>query len=243
MAAVPFFAPGLIIWSAIALVISPSVGRFLRTSRLHAVLLILALGLIVMATLTPTGAALTGTGSQWDACDLTRIGVAPLSVLLHLNDKSLNVALFVPLGLALGSLPLLAPERSRSRRCAAPASCRRAPPARVPGAGTEVRKRRRDRQHDGSHHRPGDRLGRGAGCSLDHVALDNREPHPVQFWHSHPESANQAARRVGPPGIPGAGPRREQTTSRRDPRWRLPLRPSFALSAIASSSSPLPVKR
>ncbi len=106
MAAVPFFAPGLIIWSAIALVISPPVGRFLRTSRLHAALLILALGLIVMATLTPTGAALTGTGSQWDACDLTRIGVAPLSVLLHLNDKSLNVALFVPLGLALGSLPL-----------------------------------------------------------------------------------------------------------------------------------------
>jgi glycopeptide antibiotics resistance protein len=39
-------------------------------------------------------------------CDLTRLGLAPLDELLSLNSEpSLNVLLFLPLGLAMGLLP------------------------------------------------------------------------------------------------------------------------------------------
>ena len=90
--------------AAIAIVASASLGRFLRASRLHAALLILALGLVLMATLPPTGAAIAGQGSYQDFCDLGRMTPASLPVLLRPNDTSLNVLLFVPLGTALGAL-------------------------------------------------------------------------------------------------------------------------------------------
>ncbi|MGE2714589.1 VanZ family protein [Mycolicibacterium litorale] len=37
-------------------------------------------------------------------CDFGRIGPAPLSQYLHLGDTSLNLLLFIPLGLAVGLL-------------------------------------------------------------------------------------------------------------------------------------------
>lgn len=101
----PLVAPGMVIWSAVAIVASSSLGRYFGASRAHAALLLMALGLVLLATLPPTGAALEGNGSQQDFCDFERVTVAPMAVLLRLNETSLNVLLFVPLGIALGSLP------------------------------------------------------------------------------------------------------------------------------------------
>ena len=104
LGAVPFFAPGMLLWAAFAIVAGSRVGRALKVSSLHGALLILALGLVLMATLPPTGAALSGQSSFQDFCDTGRITPASLSMLSRLNETSLNVLLFVPLGLSLGAL-------------------------------------------------------------------------------------------------------------------------------------------
>jgi glycopeptide antibiotics resistance protein len=106
MAGVPWFAPGLIVWAVLAVAASPIITRFLRTSRLHAMFLVVAFGLTIMATLTPTVRSLSGNGSHLGTCDLSRLSVAPVGLLLGVSDASLNVLLFVPLGLALGALPM-----------------------------------------------------------------------------------------------------------------------------------------
>jgi glycopeptide antibiotics resistance protein len=101
LGALPLVAPGMFLWAAVA----PFLSRFFGASRLHAALLLMALGLVLVATLPPTGATLAGRGSYEEACDLSRMTFAPFSELLRLNATSLNVLLFIPLGIALGSLP------------------------------------------------------------------------------------------------------------------------------------------
>ena len=59
--------------------------------------------MILSATLTPLRGhfnfeAIGGT------CDLSRIGLAPIRDLLHIDDTSLNIALFIPFGVAIGLL-------------------------------------------------------------------------------------------------------------------------------------------
>ena len=105
LGALPLVVPGMVLWAAVAFMASPFLSRFFGVSRLHAALLLMALGLVLMATLPPTGAALVGSASYREACDLDRMTLAPLSQLLRLNETSLNVLLFVPLGITLGSLP------------------------------------------------------------------------------------------------------------------------------------------
>ena len=105
LGALPFVAPGMFLWAAVAIVASPFLSRFFGASRLHAALLLMALGLVLMATLPPTGATLAGSGSYEEACDLSRMTLAPFSELLRLNATSLNMLLFIPLGITLGSLP------------------------------------------------------------------------------------------------------------------------------------------
>jgi glycopeptide antibiotics resistance protein len=105
LGALPLVAPGMVLWAAVAIVASPFISRFFAASRLHAALLLMALGLVLMATLPPTGATLAGSGSYEQACDLDRMTLAPFPELSRLNATSLNVLLFVPLGITLGSLP------------------------------------------------------------------------------------------------------------------------------------------
>jgi glycopeptide antibiotics resistance protein len=100
---VAWFLPGVACSIIVSLVVAPSLSRKLRTSRNVATLLVLSLGAILSATVTP----IQGTwGVPLDrACDFSRVGFAPLVDMFTVNDNSLNVALFVPLGWALGLLP------------------------------------------------------------------------------------------------------------------------------------------
>jgi VanZ family protein len=99
----PWFLPGLAITTAIALAVAGGVARRLRTESWIAFLLVMSVGAVLAATIPPTA-------GQWDhpsapgRCDFGRIGLAPLSEYLHFGDTSLNVVLFVPLGLAVGLL-------------------------------------------------------------------------------------------------------------------------------------------
>ncbi|MEX1297280.1 MAG: VanZ family protein [Candidatus Limnocylindrales bacterium] len=102
--AVPLSAVALLVFSLLALALSRVVADRLGTGRAVAALLLFGFGLVLSATLTPTGLALHGSVTE-TSCDTTRIGLAPIAELVSVNFTSLNVLLFVPLGLSIGLLP------------------------------------------------------------------------------------------------------------------------------------------
>ena len=88
----------------VAIALSPHVARRLRTWRPVAALLLIGFGLVLAATLTPTAQALDGAASD-GVCRVWRLGFLPLEALFRVNGASLNVLLFIPLGVAVGLLP------------------------------------------------------------------------------------------------------------------------------------------
>jgi glycopeptide antibiotics resistance protein len=101
----PWLVPGLIVSAIVGLVAGRRVGRVFGTSPAIGWGLIVGFGLVVSATLTPLRAGLDFQNSGIGTCDFSRIGIAPLGELVHLGDTSLNVLLFIPLGLAIGLVP------------------------------------------------------------------------------------------------------------------------------------------
>lgn len=101
--AVPWFAPGIALAIVVGFVARRRVAAWLGASDAVAWAVVVAFGLVLSATLTPLreGAGDLSAGT----CDLTRIGFASLHDLRSLNDTSLNVLLFVPLGIVLAILP------------------------------------------------------------------------------------------------------------------------------------------
>lgn len=99
----------LVPWVVASLIVSfagsGGVSRVLGARRIVAWLLLLSFGIILSATLTPIRDALEYGAAGVGVCDLTRIGPAPPTELRSINDTSLNIVLFVPLGAAVGLLP------------------------------------------------------------------------------------------------------------------------------------------
>jgi glycopeptide antibiotics resistance protein len=108
----PWFLPGVAISAAVGLSAGGRVGRALGVRRAVAWAMVLSLGVILAATLTPQWEALEFGARGPTYCDFTRIGLAPLGELLSANDTSGNVLMFIPLGATIGLVP-------RSRRKAA----------------------------------------------------------------------------------------------------------------------------
>ena len=106
---IPLLLPGLGASIVAAPLLGGLVRRMLRTGPVLGWALVVTLGLILSATLTPSRAAidLGAVGSR--TCDLSRVGLITADELLQLGDTSLNVLLFLPLGVVLGLVP-------RSRR-------------------------------------------------------------------------------------------------------------------------------
>lgn len=102
LAEYPGFLPGLAASIVLGTLVQQALARQLGVPRAVAWLLVVSLGAVVAATLTPGSEAspLAGPG-----CDLSRIGPAPWRQYLAFGTASLNVLLFVPLGVALGLLP------------------------------------------------------------------------------------------------------------------------------------------
>jgi len=100
-----WFWPGVATSIVLGIVLSRRVARALKVRRTVAMTLLLSLGLIASATLTPSREAVRfgtiGSGS----CDLGRIGPASLAELLAFGDPTLNVLLFIPLGVVIGLFP------------------------------------------------------------------------------------------------------------------------------------------
>jgi glycopeptide antibiotics resistance protein len=98
----PGFLPGVVVSIIMAYLASTAVARIFRVGRFVGGALVFGLLVIVSATLTPGGNTPRLDGVT---CDLSRIGLAPLHDLLRISEVSLNVALFMPLGAAIGLLP------------------------------------------------------------------------------------------------------------------------------------------
>jgi hypothetical protein len=106
---VPWFLPGAAAWLVVGLAAGGPVGRALGVSRLVAVVLVLGLGLVVSATLTPQRDALDFGATGSGRCEIGRVTLASLDFYGADNDAGENILLFVPIGVAVALLP-------RSRR-------------------------------------------------------------------------------------------------------------------------------
>src|SRR5258706_12024967 len=95
----PLFFPAAGAALVLAGILASGVGHILRTPRWSAFLLLTSLAVILAATLTPSTAAFIPVGRP-GGCVLGQFDTPPLSVLLYPNETSLNVVLFLPLGLA-----------------------------------------------------------------------------------------------------------------------------------------------
>lgn len=105
MSDVPWFVPGVAISFALGLALSGRAALAYGTRRAVGGALVVAAGIILSATLTPGREALEYGATGVASCDLTRIGLPSLADLVAVNETSLNVLLFVPLGAAIGMLP------------------------------------------------------------------------------------------------------------------------------------------
>src|ERR1035437_1407004 len=108
----PWFLPGIAIALFASIAASGTVGRALGVRRLVAVSLVLSLGAILAATLTPQWEALAFGARGPASCDFSRIWLAPVGRLLSTDDSGGNILMFIPFGVAISLLP-------RSRRRAA----------------------------------------------------------------------------------------------------------------------------
>jgi glycopeptide antibiotics resistance protein len=101
----PWLLPGLTVSVLVGFVVSRRVGRFFGTVSSVGFGLVVAFGLVVSATLTPLRSGLELDTVGIGTCDLSRLGIAPLQQMLRISDPSLNVLLFIPLGIAVGFVP------------------------------------------------------------------------------------------------------------------------------------------
>lgn len=83
-----------------------SVGRALHVRQAHGVALVVAVGLVLSATMTPGHDALTSSAT----CDLSRFRVMFWYELAWPSESLLNILLYLPLGFAIGLCP---PSRAR----------------------------------------------------------------------------------------------------------------------------------
>ena len=102
---VPGFLPGLLLSIILGYIARRRVAEWLNVSPVIGWAFVVALGLVLAATLTPLHESHPGPTSLIVGCDMSRIGFAPLHELRELGDTSLNVLLLMPLGAVIGYIP------------------------------------------------------------------------------------------------------------------------------------------
>jgi glycopeptide antibiotics resistance protein len=101
----PWFLPAAAISVVVSIAASGAVGRALRVRRPVAWVMVLGLGIILAATLTPQKQALEFGARGSAHCDFTRIGLPSLEELLSANDSLGNILMFIPLGVTIALVP------------------------------------------------------------------------------------------------------------------------------------------
>ena len=108
----PWFMPTMVVVALLAALASGSVARVLGTRRAVGALLIMSVGVVLAATLTPQGSAFAAGEIGSGSCNLERLRPAGPWTYLALGEALGNVLLLVPLGLAIALLPA---SRGRTR--------------------------------------------------------------------------------------------------------------------------------
>jgi hypothetical protein len=101
----PGLVPGIVLSAALGLVLCVPLGRALGIAGLNAWLLLFGFGFAIAATLTPSREALADGAIGSGICDLSRLTPAGLDQILSFDEISLNVILFIPLGIGVGLVP------------------------------------------------------------------------------------------------------------------------------------------
>lgn len=102
---IPWLLPGIVISLAVAFVLDGPIERYFRTGPLLSWALVVSLGIIISATLTPSRDAIDAGASGLRVCDFSRVELAPIREVLLFGDTGLNVLLFIPLGATIGLMP------------------------------------------------------------------------------------------------------------------------------------------
>jgi VanZ family protein len=106
---VPWFLPGFAISIVVGIAVSGIVARTLCVKRAVGWAIVMSLGIIVAATLTPRRQGLEYGALGASSCDLSRLGPAPIQDLVRPTESLGNIMMFIPLGATIGLVP-------RSRR-------------------------------------------------------------------------------------------------------------------------------
>jgi glycopeptide antibiotics resistance protein len=99
------FGPGLLITIVVSLAVARPLARRIGAAPFVGLLLVLGLGLIVSATLTPSRDALRFGAEGTGQCQLTPIDLDAIAAMFQFGDPGFNFLLFVPFGLAIGLMP------------------------------------------------------------------------------------------------------------------------------------------
>jgi glycopeptide antibiotics resistance protein len=102
---IPWLLPGLVVSLVAAFVLDGPIERFYRTGPVLSWALVVSLGIIISATLTPSRDAIDSGAAGLRACDFSRLELAPIREILLFGDTGLNVLLFIPLGATIGLMP------------------------------------------------------------------------------------------------------------------------------------------
>jgi glycopeptide antibiotics resistance protein len=105
LANLPWFLPGFAISVVIGYLARHRAARFLGASPILGWAVVVSLGIVASATLTPLHERAFEGGAQAAGCDFSPVSLASLEDILELGDRFLNILLFIPLGAALALLP------------------------------------------------------------------------------------------------------------------------------------------
>jgi hypothetical protein len=105
-ATLPWLVPGVVLSFCASVLASGALGSWLRVRRSVAWGLLMSVGVILSATLSPlNGGELAAPGIA-STCDLSRTSLPSLDEVLYGEDTALNILMLVPLGFAIGLAPL-----------------------------------------------------------------------------------------------------------------------------------------
>jgi VanZ like family len=109
IAGYPGFGPGALVALIVAFVVARPLARAVGTGALVGGALAASIGLVIAATLTAGPEAAAASGRLQPFCSITPLAFPSLAH-FALNEETLNVLLFVPLGASLGLLPRSTPK-------------------------------------------------------------------------------------------------------------------------------------
>lgn len=104
------FIPGAAVTLMASLIAGRHAGQLMRVRPALGRALVLSIGVVLSATVTPSHDALAHGIPGSGICDLARVGLPSWDELLSSSEPVLNILLFLPLGAAIGLCP---PSRAR----------------------------------------------------------------------------------------------------------------------------------